>query len=223
MSRTEATRPPKQWEVRAARRGDGRNGDPAGRDFANDIIDAGWTLVQEDGVLDFTVKQVITRAGVAIQTFYRYFGNKDELLLAMFEESIQKATESFLDMPVDDPVEGLRHLVTAPIVADFDERGERSTRWRGRERQRLLEFFPDAVEAVYEPYRAAIADAIVAVSVAGQGTCEAPDLDAKLILHLVQEMAHGVHGGGIDDAPELVADRVWHFVAAAVGVSPCGR
>ena len=37
------------------------------------------------------------------------------------------------------------------------------------------------------------------------------------MLHLVQEMAHGVHGGGIDDAPELVAERVWHMVWSGLG------
>jgi AcrR family transcriptional regulator len=181
-----------------------------------DIINAAWALVQQEEILDFTVRQVVDRAGVALQTFYRYFGNKDELLLAMLEESMRDTAERFLEFPSEDPVARLRYMVTSPIVRDFDERTQRVTRWRGRERQRLLEFFPDAVEAVYEPYRAAIAETIVAVCNAGRGRSEAPDLDAKLILHLVQEMAHGVHGGGIGDPPELVALRVWHMVSAGL-------
>jgi AcrR family transcriptional regulator len=187
-----------------------------------DIINAAWALVQQEEILDFTVRQVVDRADVALQTFYRHFGNKDELLLAMLEESMRAAAERFLALPAEDPVEHLRYLVTAPIVMDFDDRTRRVTRWRGRERQRLLEFFPDAVEAVYEPYRAAIAEAIVAVCRLGGGRCDAPDLDAKLILHLVQEMAHGVHGGGIGDPPELVAARVWHMISAglALDVAP---
>lgn|SRR5579883_337149 len=212
---------PKQWELRAARRGGGRPAE-GGRPFANEIIDAAWALVQDDENLEFTVKQVTERAGVALQTFYRYFGNKDELLLAMFEESMRAATARFLDVATADPVDHLRHLVTEPILMEFDERAQRVVRWRGRERQRLLEFFPDAVEAVYEPYRAAIAEAIAAACRAGAGTCEAPDVDATIILHLVQEMAHGVHGGGIDHPPRLVAERVWHLVRAglAAGSTP---
>jgi AcrR family transcriptional regulator len=209
-----STRPPKQWELRAASRaGRAENG---GRDFALDIVKAAWALVQEDEILDFTVRQVIDRAGVALKTFYRYFGNKDELLLAMFEESMGVATERLLDFPTEDTVERLQYLVTTPIVMDFDDRTQRVTRWRGRERQRLLEYFPEAVEAVYEPYRAAIAKAIVDVCDAGRGSCDEPDMDAKLVLHLVQEMAHGVHGGGIDDAPGLVAQRVWHMVRSGL-------
>ncbi len=184
-----------------------------------DIINAAWGLVQQEEILDFTVRQVVDRADVALQTFYRHFGNKDELLLAMLEESMRAAAERFLAFPSEDPVEHLRYLVTAPIVMDFDDRTQRVTRWRGRERQRLLEFFPDAVEAVYEPYRAAIAVAIVAACRVGGGRCASPDLDAKLILHLVQEMAHGVHGGGIGDPPEQVADRVWHLVSAGLAIN----
>jgi AcrR family transcriptional regulator len=212
--------PPKQWELRAALRSV-RPADASSRDFANDIITAAWVLVEQDGVLDFTVKQVIERAGVALQTFYRYFGNKDELLLAMFEESMRDAAARIpVRRRAKDPVQRLRQLVVQPILMDFDEQAQRVTRWRGRERQRLMEFFPDAVEAVYEPYRAAIAEAIVEVCAAGRGTCDRPDVDARLILHLVQEMAHGVHGGGISDAPKLVADRVWHMIWSGLGGAP---
>ncbi|HZQ58207.1 MAG TPA: TetR/AcrR family transcriptional regulator [Acidimicrobiales bacterium] len=212
--------PPKQWELRAALRSVSRPSEGTSRDFANDIIAAAWELVEQDGVLDFTVKQVIERAGVALQTFYRYFGNKDELLLAMFEESMRDAAARVLvDRRVADPVEYLRHLVTTPIVMKYDERARRVMRWRGRERQRMLEFFPEAVEAVYEPYRAAIAHSIVAVCAAGRGRCEHPDVDARLILHLVQEMAHGVHGGGISDPPKVVAERVWHMVRSGLGAT----
>jgi AcrR family transcriptional regulator len=196
---------PKEQEPKTGRRENG------GRDFALDIVNAAWELVQEDEILEFTVRQVTDRAQVALKTFYRYFGNKDELLLAMLEQSMRVAADLFIEFPSQDPVERLRYLVTTPIVMDFDDRSQRVTRWRGRERQRLLASFPDAVEAVYEPYRAAIARAIIDVCDAGLGSCDAPDVDATLLLHLVREMAHGVHGGGIHDAPELVAERVWHM------------
>jgi AcrR family transcriptional regulator len=212
--------PQKQWELRASLRSVARAGEPGGRDYANEIISAAWELVERDGVFDFTVKQLIERAGVALQTFYRYFGNKDELLLAMFEESMRDAVARVLVYrPTPDPVEHLRQLVTRPIVMKYDEQARRSLRWRGRERQRLLEFFPDAVEAVYEPYRASIAEAIASVCAAGWGRSAYPDVDARLILHLVQEMAHGVHGGGIGDPPKLVAERVWHMVWSSITAS----
>jgi TetR/AcrR family transcriptional regulator len=193
--------------------------DTNGRDIANDIIAAAWELVGKDEILDFTVKQVATRADVALQTLYRYFGSKDELLLAMLEESMYEAA-GFLDAPLEPPTERLRHIVTGPILLPHDEHEQRVIRWRGRERQRLLETFPDAVEAVYESYRVLIADAIVAVCEAGHANTDAPDLDASLILHFVQTMAHAVHGGGLNEPPELVAQHVWRMCWAGIGGDP---
>lgn len=210
--------PPKQWELRAADRL-ARVVDANSRDIASDIIAAAWELVGTFEILDFTVKQVAKHADVALQTLYRYFGSKDELLLAMFEESMYEAAV-LLDAPKDPPVERLRNIVTRPILDTYDERSQRIIRWRGRERQRLLETFPDAVEAVYEPYRVLVADAIVAVCEAGHASTDAPDLDAALILHFVQTMAHAVHGGGLNERPEAVAEHVWRMCWAGIGGDP---
>jgi TetR/AcrR family transcriptional regulator len=215
------TLPPKQWELRVAAR-TARAVDTHGRDIANDIIAAAWDLVGKYEILDFTVKQVARRADVALQTLYRYFGSKDELLLAMFEESMYEATV-LLDAPLEQPVERLKHIVTTPILSRYDARNQRIVRWRGRERQRLLETFPDAVEAVYEPYRVLIADAIVALCEIGEARSDDPDLDASLILHFVQTMAHAVHGGGFNESPEIVADHVWRMCWAGIGADPGAR
>jgi AcrR family transcriptional regulator len=214
-SRQQRSVPPKQWQLRAAARNANRS-DGDGRDFANDIIGAGWELVEKEECLDFTVKQVATRAGVALQTLYRYFGSKDELVLAMFEESMIDAAR-FLDLPSAKPVQRLRHIVTQPILTEYDDRSKRIIRWRGRERQRLLESFPDAVEAVYEPYRALIAGAIVEVCEIGAASTDDPDLDASLIHHLVQAMVHAVHGGGLNEPPKAVAEHVWRMCWAGIG------
>jgi TetR/AcrR family transcriptional regulator len=216
-----AALPPKQWELRAAARM-ARGADTNGRDIANDIIAAAWDLVGKYEILDFTVKQVAERADVALQTLYRYFGSKDELLLAMLEESMHEAVV-FLDAPSEPPVERLKQIVTRPILITYNEHEQRITRWRGRERQRLLETFPDAVEAVYEPYRVLVADAIMAVCEAGDARTDDPDLDASLILHFVQTMAHAVHGGGLNELPEVVAEHVWRMCWAGIGGDPDAR
>jgi TetR/AcrR family transcriptional regulator len=199
-----------------------RGADTNGRDIANDIIAAAWDLVGKYEILDFTVKQVAERADVALQTLYRYFGSKDELLLAMLEESMHEAVV-FLDAPSEPPVERLKQIVTRPILITYNEHEQRITRWRGRERQRLLETFPDAVEAVYEPYRVLVADAIMAVCEAGDARTDDPDLDASLILHFVQTMAHAVHGGGLNELPEVVAEHVWRMCWAGIGGDPDAR
>src|SRR5262245_37135730 len=200
----------RQWEMRAALRVFARAGE-SGRSVTHDILDAAWSLV-EAGDGEFTVKQVAQQANVALQTFYRHFGSKDELLLAMLEESISAGTQVFIAESAElPPVEHLKSLVTAPMLLPYDETGERINRWRARERQRLREMFPDAVEAVFEPYRAALVDAIMAVCAHGAAKCDDPELTGTVVMHLVQTMVHAVHGGGLHAPPDAVAEQIWEL------------
>jgi AcrR family transcriptional regulator len=59
---------------------------------------------------DFTVQEVVERSGQSLRTFYQYFGGKHELMLALFDESIQVAADHLEELvaPVDDPRERLR-------------------------------------------------------------------------------------------------------------------
>jgi AcrR family transcriptional regulator len=189
-----------------------RVGDNGGRVIAHDIVDAAWDLVLTSEVTDFTVKQVAKRANVALQTFYRHFESKDELLLAMFEEAIEQGAKPFIiesaGLP---PVERLHHLLTTPLLLNYDERARRVNRWRSRERQRLVEVFPHEVEAVLDPFRIAVVDAIVAVRDAGAADCDDPEIAATIMVHLVQTMTYAVHGGGLVADPAELAEQVWRL------------
>src|ERR1700690_4453226 len=50
------------------------------------IVQAARTLINRQG--DFTTQELVKEAGVALQTFYRYFQSKDQLLLALIEDMI---------------------------------------------------------------------------------------------------------------------------------------
>jgi len=42
---------------------------------------------------EFTVQEVVERSGQSLRSFYQYFGGKNELLLALFEESVHSAAD----------------------------------------------------------------------------------------------------------------------------------
>src|SRR3954470_1344795 len=57
------------------------------------FLDAAFSLIDEKGTTEFTIQEVIDRSKQSLRGFYQYFDGKDELLLALFEETVHEATE----------------------------------------------------------------------------------------------------------------------------------
>ncbi len=60
---------------------------------AQRFIDAAFELIDEKGTTEFTIQEVIDRSEQSLRGFYQYFDGKDELLLALFEETVREALE----------------------------------------------------------------------------------------------------------------------------------
>jgi AcrR family transcriptional regulator len=59
------------------------------------FIDAAFELMDDSPTgRDFTVQEVVERSGQSLRSFYQYFGGKQELLLALFEESVRSTAEA---------------------------------------------------------------------------------------------------------------------------------
>ncbi len=52
-------------------------------------------ILQETGRTDFTVQELVDRSRTSLRSFYQYFSGKDELLLALLEESIAQSVVSW--------------------------------------------------------------------------------------------------------------------------------
>ena len=57
------------------------------------FLDAAFALIDEKGSTDFTIQEVIDRSQQSLRAFYQHFNGKDELLLALFEETVQEAAD----------------------------------------------------------------------------------------------------------------------------------
>ena len=57
------------------------------------FIDAAFELVDEKGSTEFTVQELLERSKQSLRGFYEYFGSKDELVLALFDETVREAAE----------------------------------------------------------------------------------------------------------------------------------
>lgn len=79
------------------------------------MLDAARRLIREKD--DFTTQELVAEAGVALQTFYRYFASKDELLLALIGDAMTEACERWVSAAseIPGPLDRLRYFVTAPL------------------------------------------------------------------------------------------------------------
>ena len=57
------------------------------------FMDAAFELIAQKGTTDFTIQEVVDRSKQSLRGFYQYFDGKDELLLALFEETVRESVE----------------------------------------------------------------------------------------------------------------------------------
>ena len=55
------------------------------------FLDAALLLIEDKASADFTIQEVVERSGQSLRSFYQYFDGKNELLFALFEESVREA------------------------------------------------------------------------------------------------------------------------------------
>lgn len=123
------------------------------------FIDAALELLDESASgKDFTVQEVVERAGQSLRSFYQYFGGKQELLLALFEESVRSATEQ-VRQKVDTEDDALarlhRFVIEYYTVCRPVPRGRSSKRLPARAlaefAQQLLTTQPTEASRVFAP------------------------------------------------------------------------
>ncbi len=73
-------------------------------------LDAAFALIDEKGTTEFTIQEVVERSKQSLRGFYEYFDGKDELVLALLEETVREAGEDIRRTveAESDPVDRLR-------------------------------------------------------------------------------------------------------------------
>ncbi len=80
----------------------------------NLFIAAAVELLRTTGKPDFTVQEVVDRSGMSLRSFYHHFATKDDLLLALIEETVQRHVAAIRKRVAEetDPVAMLTVLLT---------------------------------------------------------------------------------------------------------------
>jgi AcrR family transcriptional regulator len=138
------------------------------------FLDAAFELVDEKGTTEFTIQEVIDRSKQSLRGFYEYFDGKDELVLALFEETVREAGDD-IRRAVDaetDPIARLRAFaITLHEWCDPAEeprkRGSHSRRAISEFSMRLADDYSGRIRAALAPESHLARDLVEAAAAAG--------------------------------------------------------
>jgi TetR/AcrR family transcriptional regulator len=219
---SEGPLPQMSWAMRAAERSPMVQRSRArGVEQAKAIVDAAQRLIAVKGNA-FTTQELVKEAGIALQTFYRYFEGKDQLILAVIEQMVTESAETYKQQAtkIDDPLERLQFYVTVVIRGLAAQgNGAASARFMATEHWRLQALFPEEMARASHAYTELIQAGIDAAVEAGW--LDPPDSAAAgwLITQLVRSVFHYYAFVPPDGTYDEIAEQTWEFCLTGLGAA----
>ncbi len=190
---------------------------------ARHIVDAAQRLLATQG--GFTTQELAKEADVALQTFYRYFGSKDELLLAVFEESIAEGCELMRERAaaLTDPIDRLHFFITGAVKEGDLPDGDIAAmeRHMTSEHYRLHQLFPEELARASQPFTDMLVPEIEAAAAAGLLAPADVERDAWFVNQLVTATFHHRAFAPDDGSPASDPEALWAFCVRALGGASC--
>ncbi|MGH9019247.1 MAG: TetR/AcrR family transcriptional regulator [Acidimicrobiales bacterium] len=185
---------------------------------AQDLVEAARSLMWETGAPVFTVSQVVAAAGTSLKSFYRCFGSKDELLVALFADDAKRGADALAAVVAadEDPVLRVRAAVEGLFGFLAVDGPLPYAAALVREHLRLSETRPRELQAVLQPFVDVFRTELAAAGHRGLLAVGDPAVTARTLLHLVVSHLHALLFHQIDEPPARVAGDVWAFCAAAL-------
>lgn len=183
------------------------------------MVEAAKRLIARKGY-SFTTQELAREAGVALQTFYRHFGGKDQLLLATIEDLHATTAEDYAaatrDLP--DPLARLHYYVTAAL-AGLDAVGEdaRSPQYMTAEHWRLHQLFPEEMAFATQPTVDLFARELRAAREQGLVAPSNVERSAELMVILVRTVYHHYAFKAKPEPAAAIAEHVWELCLQGVG------
>jgi AcrR family transcriptional regulator len=188
------------------------------------FLDAAQTVITEKGTTDFTVQEVVDCSRQSLRSFYQHFDGKHELLLALFEDALRRATAAIAaaaDTKAD-PVEALRTAVRLLFELSRPDPAAHRPLFTEFAPQLLLSH-PAEVRRAHAPLLDLLTTLVAGGVAAGKLRSAAdPRRTAALTMETVMFTAQtsgsarpSDNGGGAGDRP-VDADEIWDFVAHGI-------
>jgi len=179
------------------------------------FLDAAQGLITREGTTDFTVQQVVEASNQSLRSFYQHFDGKHELLLALFEDALRRATDQIrvaASIP-EDPLERVK--VSVQLLFELSRPDPAAKRPLFTEfAPRLLISHPTEVRGAHAPLLALITELLTEAEAAGAlRSGISPRRAAALTMQTVMFVAQSAVVSDDEDLPVITADEIWYFVA----------
>jgi TetR/AcrR family transcriptional regulator len=188
-----------------------------------EMLDAARRLIVVGGE-EFTTQELVAEAGVALQTFYRYFASKDELLLAVIGDAMADACEYWADAAAElpDPLARLRYYITSTLAhLDGADGGAATARFIVSTRWRLHRNHATELAEAEKPFVDLLRTEANAAIDAGLLNPSDPEWDPWFLAELARSVFHFyAFAPQTAGELELVKDRLWRFCLTALGGTP---
>jgi TetR/AcrR family transcriptional regulator len=184
------------------------------------MLEAASRLIQVKGG-EFTTQELCGEAGVALQTFYRYFASKDELLLAVLGDAMTEACERWSEVAkgLPDPLARLRYFITSTLESlDGDGNDAATARFVVSTHWRLHRSYSQELAEGTKPLVDLLRDEVNAAVGLGLLNPSDPEWDSWFLSELARSVFHFyAFAAHADGELQLVKERLWQFCVAALG------
>ena len=192
------------------------------------IVDAAYDLLRDEGLDGLTIRAVLKKTGLARRAFYERFAGKDDLMLAVFEHTIRRASKQYSEMiaSMPDPLERVELIVTSMVPgaresSDEQQAADRRSAAMSREHVRLAESRPEELQESLRPLVGLIARQLADGMEQGVVRKTDPLMLATLLYNMVSTTAHTefltqeATGPDFEHRREL-ASQLWEFCRRAI-------
>jgi AcrR family transcriptional regulator len=190
------------------------------RDDVQLLVAAGRKLLHRDGAADMTIADVLTEAGLSTRAFYRHFASKSDLLLAIYDNEVDRYTPR-LQRRLDGATTaraGLEAWIDELLAAGFEPRRGERTRAMFTWAIPLQQEFPVEFAAV----RDALTGPLEAVLEAGRADGSFPNAEPRRHAQFIRALTWELVEERLSGSPIEVAaarEEVLRFCLPALGVS----
>lgn len=177
------------------------------------FLDAAQAIITEKGTTDFTVQEVVDRARQSLRSFYLQFDGKNDLLLALFEDALNRSANQIRAAAEGETDPLARLEIAVKLLFELSRPDPTAQRPLFTEfAPQLLVSHPAAVKVAHTPLLALLTELMEQADAAGELRAEVnPRRIAAMTMQTVMFTAQS--SGAVDDETvhPITADEVWGF------------